>query len=76
MSVTIDLAPDTLERLRAKAERQGSGIEDYLKALAERDAVAVDSWDALLDAVSEGTEDWPVLPSVALERASFYGGRG
>ncbi len=75
MSVTIDLAPDVLERLRAKAELQGSGVEDYLKALAERDAFAADAWGALLDAVSEGTENWPVLPSVALERASFYGGR-
>lgn len=36
MTITIDIAPDIAERLRADAERQGIGEADLLRALIER----------------------------------------
>lgn len=81
MTITLDLAPEIEERLRQKAARQGEDVASYLRRLAEQEAQDVPvassdaDFDALLDELAEGSENLPVLPPEAFERASFYGGR-
>lgn len=48
------------------------------KPLTEQNTncLTLEEWDAALDELAEGSENWPVLPPEAFERASFYGERG
>lgn len=76
MTLMIELTPEVEERLKRKATQRGQAISEYVEALAERDAQDDGEWEALLDAVSEGSENWPVLPSESFEsgRASMGSG--
>lgn len=42
----------------------------------ERIPVSDEEFEALLDELSEGSENWPILSPEAFHRASFYGERG
>ena len=82
MTVTLTLLPDIARLLEAKAARNGTTVEAYLAALAERDAqdsitvmpalteMPLDEFDRLLDELSDG----PPLPRLPndFSRADIY----
>ncbi len=77
MTLNLALSTETEDRLRRKAAQQGEDVASYLKRLAERDAqderaaLSDEEFEALLDELSEGSKNWPVLAPGAFERASF-----
>ena len=90
MPLTLNLAPETLAQLKAKAARSGQTIERYLQELAEREAWTTNGIqpDTKPDAAKMSPGQWsaawrswaagyPSLPgSVDDSRQFIYSGRG
>ena len=84
MTIQVELNPETQARLVAGAQERGISIEEYAESLL-KDAVAlhpqhtgklsVEELHAMLDAIAEGSEKLPSLPTSAFTRESFYEGR-
>ena len=80
MSITLELKPELEARAQARAEAQGLPVEEYLQAMLEQMlrpaplptavSVSLDEFDAIMDALSEGSENEPVPP--VLTRAEIY----
>jgi hypothetical protein len=84
MTIQVELNPEMAARLVAGAQERGISVEQYAEALL-KDAVAlhseptgdlsVEELRAMLDAVAEGSNKLPNLPTSAFSRESFYEGR-
>ena len=85
MTIQFELTPEMEARLVAGARERGISVEKYAEALL-RDAVAIHSTPAgrlsveelhaMLEAIAEGSEKLPNLPTSSFSRESFYEGRG
>lgn len=83
MSITINLPPDTEQKLREAAARRGKTLEAYLESIAASHAA-----DVGVAASAETAEEWvaefrswaashaPVTHFVDDSRESIYEGRG
>jgi hypothetical protein len=81
MTIQIELDPEMMERLAAEAEAEGIALEEYAERLL-RGAIAthaephgrlsVGELHAMLDAIAEGSEKLPKVPTSAFTRESFY----
>ena len=81
MTIQIELNPEMMERLAAEAEAQGVALEEYAERLL-REAIgthaeaqgqlSVAELHAMLDAIAEGSEKLPKVPTSAFTRESFY----
>lgn len=85
MTIQVELNSEMEARLLAGAQERGISVEKYAETLL-KDAVAlqsqptgklsVEELHAMLDAIAEGSEKLPNLPTSAFTRESFYEGRG
>ena len=84
MTIRIELSPEILERLAAEAQARGMAVEKYAESLL-REAIAsrtepqgelsVEELHAMLNAMAEGSDKLPKVPTSAFTRESFYEGR-
>jgi hypothetical protein len=81
MTITLELTPHVAARLAAQAQARGVSLDTYVRNLIEAQAAAVDqreqlmaleSFEAELDALAADSETLPSLPAEALTRESFY----
>lgn len=81
MTIQIELSPETEARLAAGALAHGVAPDRYAgillqEALASttRDSgkLTVEEFNAMLDALAEGSEKLPSLPTETFTRESFY----
>jgi hypothetical protein len=81
MTIRIDLSPETEARLLAKARAQGLPLEKVAErllkdALIERSssggAMSIEEFHRMLEAMAEGSERLPDLPTESFSRESFY----
>jgi hypothetical protein len=79
MSVTLDLKPETVRKVAAKAAARGVSVEAYLTDLIEGGAllpdaetVSPDQFEADMDLVAVDSERLPVLAPEAYSRESIY----
>jgi hypothetical protein len=82
--VTLELRPDTEQRLQTKARLRGLSLESYLQQLAEREAadketaerptdgVSLADFERQLDELSAGLPPLRTLPA-DFARADLYG---
>ena len=81
MTIQIELNPEIMERLAAEAAAHGIALERYAERLL-REAIAthpqpqgqlsVAELHAMLNAIAEGSEKLPKVPTSAFTRESFY----
>jgi hypothetical protein len=81
MTIRIELSPEIEAQLVAGAHAHGLALEEYAESLL-RDGIAshagsqgklsVEELHAMLDAIAEGSENLPKLPTTAFTRESFY----
>ncbi len=83
MTITVELNSAVEERLRQEARRRGLETGALIKRLIEDALIAPvaengtdEAWEADMQALSEGCEQLPVLPSEAFSRESLYDERG
>ena len=79
MSISIELKPEIEERLEQEATARGVSVESYIEELIEqqfsqphKSHIAVEESDQVLDALADGSEGSPVLPSDAYTRESIH----
>jgi hypothetical protein len=81
MSIRVELNPETEERLKAEARAKGLPLEKLAEqllneALTERNLsrgqMSVEEFHRMLDAMAEGSEKLPDLPTESFSRESFY----
>jgi hypothetical protein len=81
MTIRVDLNPEVAARLSAQARSQGVPMEQLVERLL-KEALAVNSptngalnvaeFHQMLEAMAEGSEKLPELPTESFSRASFY----
>jgi len=81
MTIQIELNPEIMERLAAEAAAHGIALEEYAERLL-REAIAtraepqgqisVAELHIMLNAIAEGSEKLPKVPTSAFTRESFY----
>jgi len=81
MTIRIELNPETEARLKAEARAKGlppeKVAEQLLKEILTERAVprghlSIDEFHRMLDAMAEGSETLPELPTESFSRESFY----
>jgi hypothetical protein len=81
MTILLELDPETEARLKAQAERRGIAPEQYAGQFLRENLpyqptgtgrLTPEGLNALRDALTKGSENLPILPPEATERASFY----
>ncbi len=81
MTIRVDLSPETEARLVAEAQAQGLPLERLAErllkeALTSRSLshgqMSVEEFHVMLDAMAEGSERLPDLPTESFSRESFY----
>ena len=81
MTIRVDLNPDTEARLEAEARAQGLSLERVAERLLEEAVarrslaggqISVEGFHRMLDAMAEGSERLPQLPTESFSRESFY----
>jgi hypothetical protein len=81
MTIRIELSPDTEARLKAEASAKGLPLEEVAEQLlkealsgrsSSRGRMSVDEFHRMLDAMAEGSERLPDLPTESFSRESFY----
>jgi hypothetical protein len=81
MTIRVELSPDIEARLKAEARAQGVPLEQIAerllsKALTERPfsrgQISVEEFHQMLNALAEGSETLPDLPTASFSRESFY----
>ena len=81
MSIRVELNPETEERLKAEARAKGLPLEKVAEqllreALSERPSpqgrMSVEEFHRMLDAMAEGADRRPDLPTESFSRESFY----
>lgn len=81
MTIKVQLKPETEAWLVAAAQAHGLSVEEYAESLL-RDALALQSEGSgqlsvedvrgMLEAIAEGSDKLPRLPTTAFTRESFY----
>lgn len=81
MTIQIELKPEIMERLAAEAQARGVAVEKYAESLL-REAMAsrsepngelsIEEFHAMLNAMAEGSDKLPKVPTSAFTRESFY----
>ena len=84
MTIRIEVDGEIATRLAAGARERGLTLEEYAGDLL-RDAIvthgesqgklSVEELHAMLEAIAEGSENLPKLPTTAFTRDNFYEGR-
>lgn len=81
MTIRVELNPATEERLKTEALAKGLSLEELAEqllseALSERASprgrMSVDEFHRMLNAMAEGSEKLPDLPTESFSRESFY----
>jgi hypothetical protein len=81
MTIRLELTPETEARLKAEARAKGLPLEKVAEqilkeALTERTpargTMSVEEFHRMLDAMAEGSENLPDLPTESFSRESFY----
>ena len=81
MTIRVELNPETEARLKAEARAKGLPLEKVAElllkeALAERTSslgrMSVEEFHRMLDAMAEGSDRLPDLPTESFSRESFY----
>ena len=81
MTIRLELNPETEARLKAEAQAKGLPLEKVAEqllkeALAGRTLshghMSVEEFHRMLDAMAEGSEKLPDLPTESFSRESFY----
>ena len=81
MTIKIELARELVERLAAEAKARGIGLEEFAETLL-REAItarsepqgqlSVEELRAMLNAIAQGSEKLPIVPTSAFTRDSYY----
>ena len=83
MTIQVDLSPDTEARLVAEARTQGLPLEKVAERLLNealsgstlfRGRMSIEEFHSMLDAIAQGSETLPDLPTESFSRESFYQG--
>jgi hypothetical protein len=81
MTIRVELNPETEARLVAEARSQGVPLEKLAERLLKQALIAnsvphaaltVDEFHHMLEAMAEGSEKLPNLPTESFSRESFY----
>jgi hypothetical protein len=81
MTMLVELDPETEARLKAQAIRHGVAPEQYAGEFLRENLptyatgtgrLTREDLRAMTRELQEGSENWPILPPEATERASFY----
>jgi len=81
MTLVLELDAETENRLRAQADAHGLAVEAFAESVLRKTEMPQEpvkgrptaaSLQAMFIALAEGSENRPVLPPEAFERASFY----
>lgn len=77
-TLTIELSSEEMARLESQAKAQGVGTVEYAQRLFRQliEADPDEAWEADMRALSEGSENLPVLSLEDTSRESIYGARG
>jgi len=84
MTIRVELNPEIEARLIAEARAKGLPMETVAEQLLKealtgrslsRARVSVEEFHRMLDAMAEGSERLPDLPTESFSRESFYGDR-
>jgi hypothetical protein len=81
MTIRVEPNPETEARLNAEARAKGLPVETVAEQLLKdaltgrtspRGQMSVEEFHRMLDAMAEGSERLPDLPTESFSRASFY----
>jgi hypothetical protein len=81
MTIQIELSPEAEARLAVEAQAHGIAPEKYAGSLLQEvlgslprpsGRLTVEEFHAMLDALAEGSEKLPNLPTESFTRESFY----
>ena len=81
MSIRVELNPESEERLKAEARAKRLPVEKVAEQLLNealtghslsQGRMSVEEFHRMLDAMAEGSEKLPDLPTEAFSRESFY----
>ncbi len=81
MTIRVDLNPETEARLKAEARAKGLPLEKVAEQLLNealtgrplsRGQMSIEDFHRMLDAMAEGSERLPELPTETFSRESFY----
>jgi len=84
MTIRVELNPETEARLIAEARAKGLPLEKVAEQILKealsglslsRGQMSIEEFHRMLDAMAEGAERLPDLPTVSFSRESFYGDR-
>ena len=81
MTIQLKLNPETEARLKAEARAKGLSVEKIAEQLlkealtepsSSRGPMSVEEFHRMLEAMAEGSERLPDLPTESFSRESFY----
>jgi hypothetical protein len=81
MTIRVELNPETEARLKAEARAKGLPLETVAEQLLKEaltgragshGQLSVEEFHRMLDAMAEGSEKLPDLPTESFSRESFY----
>lgn len=81
MTIRVELNPETEARLKAEARAKGLPLEKVAEQLLQealtgphlaQGQMSVEEFHHMLDAMAEGSERLPDLPTESFSRESFY----
>ena len=81
MTIRVELNPETEARLKAEAHAKGLPVETVAEQLLKEaltgraeshGRLSVEEFHRMLDAMAEGSEKLPDLPTESFSRESFY----
>jgi hypothetical protein len=81
MTIRVELNPETEARLKAEARAKGLPVETVAEQLLKEaltgragshGQLSVEEFHRMLDAMAEGSEKLPDLPTESFSRESFY----
>ena len=84
MTIRVELNPETEARLKVEARAKGLPLEKVAEQLlnealtgriSSSSHMSVEEFHGMLDAMAEGSEKRPDLPTESFSRESFYEGR-
>jgi hypothetical protein len=81
VTISIQLEPEVETSLLARARAQGMTLDAFVQSLVKGAAVepklprmSDEEFEAAIDELAEGSENWPVLPPEATTREGIYEG--
>ena len=81
MTIQVELSPEMEARLSAEAQAHGMALEKYASSLLQQVLASpasgsgkptLEEFHAMLQALAEGSEKLPDLPTESFTRESFY----